>query len=235
MDLLLITLLSFASALLTSVFGFGAGLVLTPLLGFFMPLTEALAIAALVFLFTAGSKTFWYRGDIYWPVYRNGFLLSLPGLLIGFITISSIDLRWFETGYGLLLILFAVNILSSRDQSKALLPKACYPLCGGVLSVLMHSGGVFFFRFGQFYGLDRIQLVGTVAAIHFSMNIFKAVFFTSSGMIEPSYLYRLAPAYIAAIFGTRIGRIVLKNHVDERLFSIGVAVMLLLLALKYLL
>ncbi|PLY01538.1 MAG: hypothetical protein C0622_06955 [Desulfuromonas sp.] len=234
MDLLLISLLSFFSALVTSVFGFGAGLVLTPLLGFMMPLTEALGVAGLVFLFTAGSKTFWYRRDIDRRVYRKGFLLSLPGLLIGFVVISLVNPELFETAYALLLIFFAVNILRQTDQTRALLPQPLYPVCGGILSVLMHSGGVFFFRFGQFYSLNRLQLVGTVAAIHLSMNIFKAIFFTGSGMVEVSYLYRLAPAYVAAVVGTRIGRAVLKNYVDERTFSIGMAILLLLLALKYL-
>ncbi|WP_303720541.1 sulfite exporter TauE/SafE family protein [Malonomonas rubra] len=234
MELLLITIFSFVSALVTSVFGFGAGLVLTPLLGIMMPLTDALGIASLVFLFTAGSKTLWYYRDINWQVYRPAFTLSLVGLLLGFVIISYIDVNLLETGYGVLLIYFAVNMLRNTDQTKALLPKSSYPVFGGVLSVLMHSGGVFFFRYGQFFGLDRLQMVGTIAAIHFSMNIFKAGFFTGSGIVDVHYLYTLTPAYLAAIIGTRIGRSVLKRYVNERMFSIGVASLLLVLTLKYL-
>jgi len=234
MDLILISLLSFASAMVTSLFGFGAGLILTPLLGFMMPLTEALGVAALVFLFTAGSKVIWYRHDINRQIYLKAFLLSLPGLFLGFATISIVDLSWFETGYAMLLILFAVNMLRNSEQTRGLLPKTSYPLLGGVLAALMHSGGVFFIRFCQFHGLNRMQVVGTVAATHFSMNIFKAVFFTGTGLVPPAYIYKLIPAYIAAIIGTRLGRMLLKNHVSERGFTIGMATLLILLALKYL-
>jgi len=234
MELVLITALAFVSALVTSIFGFGAGMVLTPLLGLLMPLPDALGIGALVFLFTSGSKVVWYLHDIDWRVMRSAFLLSLPGLLAGFTLVATLDVRLLQGGYALLLIVFAVNMLRGTDQRKSLLPAPCYPLCGGLFSVLMHSGGVFMLRYGQFYALGRLQLVGTVAALHFFMNIFKTAFFTTSGMVESSYIYRLIPAYLAAILGTRLGRMVLGRYVDERLFSKGVAVLLLLLAARFL-
>jgi len=45
-EMVVISLLSFLSAMVTSILGFGAGLVLTPLLTFIMPLREALGIGA---------------------------------------------------------------------------------------------------------------------------------------------------------------------------------------------
>ena len=101
--------------------------------------------------------------------------------------------------------------------------------------MLIHGGGVFFIRLCRASGLDRIQTVATVAAISFSMNIIKVLLFTGTGMVASKYIVTLVPAYIAAIIGTRIGRFLLTKHVNEKAFSQGMGVLLLLLAVKYVL
>jgi len=233
MELFLITLLSFISALVTSIFGFGAGLVLTPLLSFIMPLKQALGIGAFVFLFTSGSKCFWYFKDVDWKNYRYGFLISLFGLAIGFCLLTAIDTFWLEKIYAGLLIVFGIKALRNKETEQTLLPRPFYPLMGGLFAALIHGGGAFFIRLFRSSGLDRVRTVATVAAVHFSMNIFKTLFFAGAKFIAPAYIFTLAPAYLAAIIGTRIGRTVLKKYVDEKFFSLGIGVLLLVLSLKY--
>ncbi len=233
MELLLITALSFISALVTSIFGFGAGLVLTPLLSFIMPLKEALGIGAFVFFFTSGSKLIWYFKDIDWKTHRYGFGLALVGLIAGFGLITAINAFWLEKIYATMLIIFGIKALLNKDTEKRQFPAFTYPILGGLFSALVHGGGVFFLRLCQFSGMDRIQTVATVAAINFSMCCFKVLFFAGVQHVDPTRIITLFPAYIAAIFGTRIGRSVLKNYVDERTFSLGIGVLLLLLSLKY--
>lgn len=233
LEIVIITALSFVSALVTSILGFGAGLVLTPLLNLFMPLKEALAVGALVFLFTAGAKTFWYFRDIDRPTYRSAFFLSLVGLGAGFSTVAYVDTYWLEKGFAVLLIFFSVGILKERTL-PAVIPRAAYPVAGGFLSVLIHGGGPLFLQFCRSRSLDRVQAVATIAATHFTLNIFKVVFFTGTGILESKYLVLLIPAYFAAFVGTRLGRSLLKNHINEKAFGVGTGVLLLLLALNYL-
>lgn len=234
MELLIITVLSFISALVTSIFGFGAGLVLTPLLSFIMPLKEALGVGAFIFLFTSGSKFFWYFKDIDWKTHRYGFSLSLIGLAAGFSLLTIVDTFWLEKVYAAMLIIFGIKALLNRDTDKTLFPRPLYPVMGGLFAALIHGGGAFFIRLCRGSGLDRIQTVATIAAIHFSMNIFKTIFFAGAKYISVSYIFTLTPAYIAAIIGTRIGRFILQKYVNEKLFSIGMGTLLLILSLKYL-
>ena len=233
MELAIITILSFISALVTSIFGFGAGLVLTPLLSFIMPLKEALGIGAFVFFFTSGSKLIWYLKDINWKTLRYSFSIALIGLAAGFGLITVINPFWLEKLYASLLIIFGVKALRNKDSGKNLLPMSTYPILGGLFAALVHGGGVFFLRLCRLSGMDRIQTVATVAAINFSMNSFKVLFFAGAQYIAPTKIITLLPAYIAAILGTRLGRSILKNYVNERLFSQGMGILLLLLSLKY--
>lgn len=233
MELAIITLLAFVSALVTSVFGFGAGLVLTPLLSFFMPLKDALGIGALIFLFTSGSKLVWYFKDIDWKVHRFAFGMSTLGLLGGFMLISVIDASLLEKIYAVLLVIFGISSLRNKETQKSLAPNFSYPVLGGFFSVLIHGGGVFFIRLCRASGLDRIKTVATVAAIHFTMNIFKVLFFTGTGVVDSKYVYTLIPAYLSAIVGTRLGRLILDKYVNEKVFSQGMGVLLMILAMKY--
>ncbi len=233
MELAIITILSFISALVTSIFGFGAGLVLTPLLSFIMPLKEAIGIGAFIFLFTSGSKFFWYFKDVDWKTHRYGFGLSLIGLASGFFLITVVNTFWLEKIYAILLIIFGLKALLNKDTDQKLLPRPFYPIMGGLFAALIHGGGAFFIRLCRGSGLDRMQTVATIAAIHFSQNIFKTVFFAGAKFIAPAYIITLAPAYIAAILGTRIGRYILQHYVNEKLFSLGIGMLLLVLSVKY--
>lgn len=233
-ELVIVTLLSFVSAMVTSVFGFGAGLVLTPLLSFVMPLKTALGIGALIFFVTSGSKFLWYFKEIVWRIHRFGFGLSLVGLGSGFLLISYLDTSVLEKVYGGMLIYFAVQAFIDAEPRDRTWSRYGYPVLGGLFSALVHGGGAFFIRLCRSLGLDRMQTVATVAAIHFSMNIFKVVFFTGSGFVAVDQIYTLIPAYVAAVAGTRLGRSVLRNHVSEKAFSYGVGSLLFILSLKYL-
>ncbi|MBE0595936.1 MAG: sulfite exporter TauE/SafE family protein [Desulfuromonadales bacterium] len=234
MEITVITLLSFISAVVSSVFGFGAGMVLTPLLHLFLPLRDALGIGALVFLVTAGSKTFWYREEIVWPVYRRCLFLALFGLAAGFSVVALVDTFWLEKGFALLLLFFALDVLRPPKSQFSFFPAPVFPVAGGLLSVLIHGGGPLFLKFCRQHQLDRMQTVATIAANHFSLNILKAAFFTGTGLVAIDYVWMLLPAYVAAIVGTRLGRTLLKDHLSERGFSVGLGVMLLVLAINFL-
>lgn len=233
-EILLIALLSFLSALVTSIVGFGAGLVLTPLLTFFMPLKQALGIGALIYLVTSSSKTWWYRGDIDFKLYRKALPMAFVGLVSGMIIIQHAPVTLLEIIFASVLIWFAISNLLGQSASKSLLPQFCYPLLAGTASILVHAAGVFFYRYCRLNALDRVATVATMAALHFTLNIFKAIFFTTSGFVASSAIVTLFPAYILAVIGTRMGRTILTNYVSERGFSIAVSITLIILALRML-
>ena len=133
-----------------------------------------------------------------------------------------------------LLLYFAINTILGKEGSTPRIPLQTFPLLAGIASILVHAAGVFYFRYCRLNGLNRLQTVATMAALHFSLNIAKAIFFTGAGLIESNYIYRLTPAYLCAIFGTRLGRYILKDHISEKMFSRGVASLLILLAVRLL-
>lgn len=232
LEILVISLLSFLSAIVTSILGFGAGLVLTPLLTFIMPLREALGVGALVYLVTAASKTYWFRADINRQLWRKCLPFSFLGLALGMLTVKFMPERGLEIVFAGVLLYFALNALFGKDDSPSLLPQPLYPFFAGIASIMVHAAGVFYFRYCRMNGLDRVQTVATMAALHFTLNIGKAVFFTSSGLIATDYTYRLIPAYICAILGTRLGQFILKDYISEKVFTAGVSCMLIILALR---
>jgi uncharacterized membrane protein YfcA len=231
-EMIVISLLSFLSAMVTSILGFGAGLVLTPLLTFIMPLREALGIGALVYLVTAASKTYWFRADIDQTLWKRCLPLSFLGLAVGMLTVQIMPERGLQIVFAALLLYFSLSAGLGKEGSTSRIPQQIYPFCAGIASILVHAAGVFYFRYCRMNGLDRVQTVATMAALHFTLNIGKAIFFTTSGMIAAQYTYQLIPAYLCAILGTRFGRYFLKDHVSEKMFTRGVSFLLSLLAIK---
>lgn len=234
-EILLITFISFFSGMVTSAFGFGAGLVLTPLLTFIMPIKDALGISSLVFLVTSASKAFIYFQDIHWPTYRKGLLIASGGLFFGFFIVTKVNTFYLEKLFAIVLLWFAWNTYSGKDTEKSRIPTVLFPALGGVMSVLVHGGGAFFFRYCRILKLDRFKTVATLAGVHFTLNIGKAVFFTKAGFVSIDYIWKLLPAYVTAVIGTRLGKTILKKHLDENKFSIGVAILFFVLSVKMML
>lgn len=230
----IISILSLISGIVTATFGFGAGLVLTPFLTFFMPVIDALAVSSLVYMFTSTSKAYLYRKDIAWHIYKKSLILAWIGMFIGFFVITQINEFILEKVFGVLLLYFAFTTLLKKESDKSLLPQNIYPLLGGLMSVLIHAGGLFFFRFARLNGLDRIATVATLAGVHFTLNIAKTIFFIAGGYVSTHYVYWLIPAYIMAFIGTWIGRNILKNHINETIFVRGIAIILLLMSIRFL-
>lgn len=226
--------MSFLSGTVTASLGFGAGLVLTPLLTFIMPLKQALAVSSLVFLVTSASKVYFYRSDISWSVYKKGLALSMTGLVIGALSVSVVNAYFLEKFLGLALIYFAFSALMKRDGAKSFIPGFMFPVFGGFMSIMTHAGGAFFFRYCRLNSLGRLETVATIAGVHFTLNIFKTLFFTTSGFAAAHYIYTLMPAYAASVAGTYIGRYILKHHMNEDIFVKGVALVLLVMSIRFL-
>lgn len=229
-----IGILSFISAVVTTVVGFGAGMLLTPLLAIFLPLQEALAIGALVFLVTSSSKILWYVRDIDWGAWRAGFLLSLPGLVAGFAMLLWVSAIWLEKIFALVLLGLAIGVLRGQQRLLPALPYWSYPVAGGFLSAILHAGGPMYYCFCRGRGLDRMRTVGSMAVIHFSLNVLKVGFFARLGALDAERVVRIAPACLLAVIGTWVGRHLLIKWVDERNFERMVGITMLALALRYL-
>jgi uncharacterized membrane protein YfcA len=233
-EIIIISILSLISGIVTSAFGFGAGLVLTPLLTFIMPVTEAIALSSLIYMFTSTSKAYLYRKDIEWRIYKRSLILAWMGLIVGFLIITHINENLFEKLFGVLLLIFAYLTVRNKEESKSLLPENVYPFLGGLASVLVHAGGLFFFRFARINGLNRIATVATLAGVHFTLNIGKTIFFIAGGYVAVHYTYQLIPAYIMAFTGAWIGRKILKEYINETIFIRGIATILVLMSIRFL-
>jgi len=233
-EILIITVMSFVSGTVTSALGFGAGLVLTPLLTFLMPIKQALAVSSLVFFVTSASKAYIYRKEIDWSMYRKGLPLSLIGVVVGAFSVSVVNPVFLESFLGLALIYFSLNAILKKDGNKSFIPTFLFPVMGGFMSIMTHAGGAFFFRYCRINKLDRMATVATLSGVHFTLNVCKTGFFLAAGFAATSYIYMLIPAYIASVIGTNFGRYILKNHLNEDLFAKGVGIMLMILAMKFL-
>ena len=142
--------------------------------------------------------------------------------------------RGLEIIFAVLLLYFALTAIFGKEGATPLISQQIFPLLAGIASILVHAAGVFYFRYCRLNGLDRVQTVATMAALHFTLNIGKATFFTGTGLIATHYIYQLIPAYLCAIFATRLGRYILKDYISEKMFTKGVAILLILLATRLL-
>lgn len=232
--LALISVLAFVSGVVSACFGFGAGLILTPMLAFIFPIKEAIAISSLIYFFTSISKAVLYHRELNWHHFSQAAPAALLGMFIGFFSITYISGRGIEVLCGLVLMYFSIQILVFSRSSYTILPACLYPALAGASSALLHAGGPFFFRYCLLHKLSPVTTVATMAGLQLMLNSSKALFFVSGGYVATAYIYYLIPVYIVAIAGVWLGKFALKNRINEKGFRIGAGIIMLILGLRLL-
>lgn len=144
----LAALIVFGAIFVRGVTGFGAALVLVPLLSLFWNLRQVVMIAALVQVVTGVPLTLEARREVAWRVLATLLAGSLCGLPLGAALLTILPLPLLRRGLGLLTLVFGLTRLLSRgDREPArmgdrltLLGVPC-GFVGGFLTGVIGTGG----------------------------------------------------------------------------------------------
>ncbi len=188
-----------------------------------VPLQSAFAAASLV----ARVALFWEHID--WRIVRLFFLGCLLGVAIGTWTFAALPERAIALLLGLvLLLLIWVPQLPSLPVKH---PFVFVGIIHSYLGSLFGVGGVLQPLLLR-TDLLKMQLTGTLAAAMLSLDLLKAIGYSSFGFNYADYLPHIIGATIAGFAGTWAGKCV-THHVSETLFRRVFRILVSAVALRF--
>ena len=232
--LLLAALAAFALAVLSSVAGFGGGVLLLPVFTAFFGLRAAIPMLTLTALASNGGRVWFNRNDIRWPLVGWFALGAVPFAVIGGFVFAYAPLAPLQKMLGVFLI--AVVIWRHLGRMPTGINDHAFVAVGaasGLGSALLGAVGPFTAPFFLAYGLTRAAYIGTEAASALTMHVSKLAAYGAGDLLTSevlAYGVALTPATIA---GTWVGRR-LVDRMSDRLFVIVVEVGLVVAGVLFL-
>ncbi len=239
-SLVLLTLVAFATAVLSAVVGMAGGITLLAVMLLFLPPLAAIPLHGVIQLVSNGSRAWIQRRhverDILW---RYGLLLLPAGALALQLAreLPEPGLRVAIGGF-VLLATWAPGALLLGTHPERIDRGRRFLVLGalaGAMNVTVGAVGPLIAPFFLNLGLSRQALVGTKAACQMLGHTTKVLLFGLAGFVFRDHLTLLAAASTAVVGGTWVGSLLL-DRVSEGTFSVlyrtvltGVALRLILM------
>jgi uncharacterized membrane protein YfcA len=212
--------------------GFGAMLVLTPLLLLTLDLRTVVVSAALVSFLSGLVVTAQSHRHADWHELRVLVLVALPGLIAGGIILSRLDTSVLGRLLGVATVLFALRILLAQrrmERAPKPWPRPTLYVAGG-LSGLMGgafgiSGPPVLVYLEQRLG-SRRSLRATMLAYFLALDISRLALYAITGLLTWKAATTGLAMLPASILGGQLGTM-LHDRASEAHFRVAVAVLLL--------
>lgn len=221
--LLIIFLLSTMAFTLSAICGGGAGLILMPILGRLMPLSQVpVALSIGTFTSSASRLAIFYR-NIHWPIVKVFVPVAIPFVWLGAYLLKFINPAYLEIGMGLFLIsniYFLIKNTSNMVHADSP-PKLTLMLIGGLagfISGLTGAVGLIFNKFYLRFDLSNEEIIATRAANDILIHLLKIVLYAFLGLMN-AYNFGIGLSVaLAAVVSSLLAKFLLPK-ISKLLFS----------------
>lgn len=204
---------AFLSATFHSVSGYAGGLILAICIAPVIGVKAVVPVLAMSLLVSHSSRVWAFRQGVQWPVYRDVMITGLPGILLGAAIYSLLPIEWIAIVLGAFLLASAplrrvmqrMNVQVGRKSLMA----AGVPF--GVLSGAAIGAGMILAPFFLAAGLAGEALLGTMAAIAFTVNVLKTTVFSGFSVLSADLALTGAAIGACAVPGNLLGRWIVRN------------------------
>ena len=208
--------------------GFGSGLIATPLLALFLPLTFAIPFISLLDMTASATHITHTRQHISWKVIFRALPFAFIGVPIGLFVLQTIDTKILVKALGIFIIVFAIYSLIAPKLKKS--DSIIWPAFGGffgsLIGAMFGTGGPFYVFYFQLQQLDKSAFRATCAAVFLLDGLIRAVGFTYSGFYTSTVLLSIAYALPVMFFSMYIGNHIHTN-ITARSFQKSIGVFLI--------
>ena len=231
-SLWLIFVCAFLAFSLSAVCGGGAGLLLMPVLGLFLPATQLPAALSIGTVASSVSRIAVFFARIRWDIVRWFVPAALPAVFLGAWLLHFVNPLYLEIAMGV----FLVGNLPAlfKKTSKAPAPgHSSHKLLlvigflAGFLSGLTGAVGLLFNRFYLRYGLSKEEIVATRAANELILHVIKLGLYASFGLISGKVIGLGASVAVAGLLSSWFMKWGLKKISESFFRSVGYATMVL--------
>ena len=194
--------------------GFGSGLIATPLLALFLPLTFAIPFISLLDMTASTTHITHTRQHISWKVIFRALPFAFIGVPIGLFVLQTADTKILVKALGVFIILFAIYSLVAPKLKKS--DSIIWPAFGGffgsLIGAMFGTGGPFYVFYFQLQQLDKSAFRATCAAVFLLDGLIRAAGFTFSGFYTSTVILSIAYALPIMFFSMYIG-----NHIHTNI------------------
>lgn len=185
--LIVIFFCAFVAFSLSAICGGGAGLLMMPALGLYLPASQVPSALSIGTFASSASRIGIFFRSIRWKIVWWFVPTAVPAAFLGAWLLHFINPLYLEIGMGL----FLVGNLPAlfRKKSEGANPAASHPMLlvvgflAGFLSGLTGAVGLLFNRFYLRYGLSKESIVATRAANEIILHLIKLALYFSFGLI----------------------------------------------------
>ena len=221
--LILIGLVSFIAFSISAICGGGAGLMLIPILGQLLPVSQIPAALSIGTFTSSASRFIIFRKSICWKIVKYFVPSALPAVWLGAYLLKYVNPVYLEIAMGLFLISNLTFVLKKNPQAfkEEQLPNFVLSLIGfsaGFLSGLTGAVGLLFNRFYLRYGLTKEEIVATRAANEIILHLVKIILYILFGLISTKGIYIGVVVAASAILSTWVMKWILP-HLSENSFK----------------
>ena len=233
---IIITVLSFFTALMTSVAGAGGGTVLLAAMLQFMNPAEAIPVHGAIQLTSNLTRTWLLRKFVNWKIIFKFSLLLPFGIFLGLKIFQNIDPDNIKILIGIF-ILLALGLQNLRIIKNIKISTNIYLLIGfftGILNILVGVIAPLLAVIVKQSISEKKSIVGTLGYFGLIGNLIKIIGFSFIGFSFLAYIDTLLMVIPATLIGSRIGQFLL-NKISNRIFTIMFQIILIGLAIRLLL
>lgn len=213
LSMTLIVLAAFGTAVFHSVGGFAGGLLLAICLAPILGVKETVPVTATAMIISHSNRVWAFRHAVDWQAFASVFGAAVPFIALSAIIYISLPVPVVALVLGCFLI---VTVPLRRRMSKKEfrvgprgLAMAAVPY--GLVSGSTFGAGLMLAPFLLGAGLAGEQLVGTVAAIGFGLNLTKAAIFGFSPLLNLTLLIKGIVIGLFTIPGAYAGRWIVRR------------------------
>ena len=231
-----LTLLSFFTAMMTSIAGAGGGTVLLASMLQFMNPSEAIPVHGVIQLSSNIARVWLLRKFVKWTIILKFSLLIPLGVYIGLEIFRNVDADDIKNLIGLFIII-ALVLQNLKSIRKITISSNWYYLIGfltGILNILVGVIAPLLAVIIKHSLNEKKSIVGTLGYFGFVGNFTKIVGFSLIGFTFIEYIDTFLLMIPATLLGSRIGQYLL-DKISNKFFFYIFQVILIALALRLLL
>ena len=235
-DNLLLTLLSFFTAMMTSIAGAGGGTVLLAAMLQFMNPSEAIPVHGVIQFTSNIARTWLLRKFVKWSIILKFSLMIPLGVYIGLEIFQSINAEDIKKLIGSFIII-ALILQNIKFIKKFIISSNWYYIVGfttGILNILVGVIAPLLAVIVKQSMNDKNSIVGTLGYFGLVGNFTKIIGFSLIGFSFIEYINTLLLMIPATLLGSRIGQFLL-DKISNKLFFYVFQIILIGLALRLLL
>ena len=232
---ILLTTLSFFTALMTSLAGAGGGTVLLAAMLQFMNPAEAIPVHGVIQFTSNLTRTWLLKKFVNWSIVLKFTVLLPVGVYIGLQIFQNIDANNIKNLIGMF-ILLALIFQNLKFINKFFLPDYAYYFVGlltGILNILVGVIAPLLAVILKQSISEKKSIVGTLGYFGLIGNLLKIIGFTLIGFSFYEYIDTFLMIIPATLLGSRVGQFLL-NKISNKIFMIIFQIILIGLAIRLL-